>query len=110
MKKVLEIKSRLEKISDTKENYLLSLKSINNEYIVFAIQNEKIIGKLMFIKSRFKPNLIGTSIVVDPNYRRQGIASSMYVYAEKQLKMKFIRNDDVLTPDGKVFWNNFNSN
>ncbi len=93
-----------------KENYSLSLKNVDGEYIVRATTEnggEKI-GELRFIKSKFKPNLLGTSVVVDPNYQRQGIASAMYMYAEKELNMKFIKSDDVLTPAGKKFWNNPN--
>jgi len=32
----------------------------------------------------------------------------MYEFAENELNMKFVRNDDVLTPDGKSIWNSSN--
>jgi len=32
----------------------------------------------------------------------------MYEFAEKELNMKFVKSDDVLTPDGKALWNNPN--
>ena len=92
-----------------KENISLSLKQVDNEYIVNAVTNDnKKVGELRFVKSKFKPNLVASSVVVDPNYRRQGIGSSMYVYAEKQLKLKFTKSNDVLTPDGKELWNSPN--
>ena len=89
-------------------NVSLHMKETTEGYSVFATKNKEVVGELKFIKSKFKPNLIATSIVVQPNYRRQGIASSMYEFAEKQLKMKFLKTDDVLTADGKALWNNPN--
>jgi ribosomal protein S18 acetylase RimI-like enzyme len=89
--------------------YDLQLKSLeDNEYIVKATKGGKEVGELRFIKSKFKPVLKATIVSVDPNYRRQGIATSMYVYAEKELKTKFVQNDEVLTPDGKALWNSTN--
>lgn len=80
----------------------------DNEYTVKVINGGQEVGKLNFIKSKFKPVLKATSITVNPAYRRQGIASSMYVYAEKELGMKFVKSEDVLTPDGKAMWNSSN--
>ena len=95
-------------VNESPKKYSLSLKIIGEDYYVFATQNEKTVGELSFIKSKFKPNLIASRVVVDPNYRRQGIASSMYEFAEEQLGMTFIRTNDVLTPDGKMMWNAIN--
>lgn len=87
----------------------LSLSNIeDNEYVVRALKGSKEIGRLNFIKSKFKPVLKAAIITVDPNHRRTGVGSSMYEFAEKELNMKFVRNDDVLTPDGKSIWNNPN--
>jgi hypothetical protein len=87
----------------------LVMKEIDDdEYVIKAIKGGKEIGKLNFIKSKFKPVLKATIVSVDPLYRRQGIGSSMYVYAEKELGMKFIKSDEVLTPDGKSIWNSPN--
>ena len=92
-----------------KETYKLSLKDLGHgDYKVIAIDNGKNIGELQFIKSKFKPVLKGASVVVDPNYQRQGIGSAMYVFAEKQLKLKFVKTDDVLTGSGKALWNDPN--
>lgn len=92
-----------------KETYKLSLKDLGDgNYKVVAIDNGKNIGELQFIKSKFKPVLKGASVVVDPNYQRQGIGSAMYVFAEKQLKLKFVKTDDVLTGSGKALWNDPN--
>lgn len=85
-----------------------SLKQMSEGYSVFATKDKKVIGELKFIKSQFKPVLKATSVVVNQEYRRQGIASSMYEFAEKQLKTKFVKTDDVLTADGKLLWNNPN--
>ncbi len=90
-------------------DYVLSLKELDdNEYVVYAKKNGKEVGKLNFIKSKFKPVLKATIISVDPAHRRQGIGSSMYVYAETELNMKFVKSEDVLTPDGKSLWSNPN--
>ena len=87
------------------ENVKLSIKDIDDdEYIVLAKINNVIVGKLMFIKSKWKPILIASSVVVDPNYRRMGIATKMYNFAENKMNMDFRHNDQVLTPDGKLFW------
>jgi hypothetical protein len=32
----------------------------------------------------------------------------MYVFAEEELGMKFVKSDDVLTPDGKALWDSPN--
>jgi predicted N-acetyltransferase YhbS len=93
----------------TVSGYALELKSLgDNEYVVKAIKDGKEVGELRFIKSKFEPVLKATIVSVDPNHRRQGIASSMYVYAEKELGMKFVQTDEVLTPDGKSLWNSAN--
>lgn len=89
--------------------YELSMKDLgDNEYVVYAKKGSQEVGRLNFIKSRFKPVLKGTTVTVDPAHRRQGIGSSMYVYAEKELGMKFVKSDEVLTPDGKRLWDNPN--
>ena len=90
-------------------DYEYSMKELDdNEYVVYAKKNGKDVGKLNFIKSKFKPVLKATIVSVDPAHRRQGIGSSMYVYAETELKMKFVRTEDVLTPDGKILWDSPN--
>jgi len=80
----------------------------DNDYIVRAKINGKSVGELRFIKSRNKPVLMAGSLSVDPSHRRKGIASSMYEFTEKELGMKFVKSEDVLTPDGKLLWNNPN--
>lgn len=99
----------------TFENFLnessvtYTIKEIDkDEFIVYAKMSSKIVGELRFIKSKFKSVLKGGTISVDPNYRRKGIASSMYVFAEEKLEMKFVKSDDVLTPDGKALWDSPN--
>jgi predicted N-acetyltransferase YhbS len=79
-----------------------------DEFTVYAKMSNKIVGELRLIKSKFKPVLKGGTISVDPNFRRKGIASSMYVFAEEELGMKFVKSDDVLTPDGKALWDSPN--
>jgi GNAT superfamily N-acetyltransferase len=98
------------KIKDLlKEGYELSLKDLgDDDYKVIATVDGKPVGELQFIKSKFKPILKGTSVVVDPNYQRQGIGSAMYQFAEKELNMKFVKTDDVLTGSGKALWNDPN--
>jgi ribosomal protein S18 acetylase RimI-like enzyme len=80
----------------------------DDEYVVCAKKGNQEVGKLNFIKSKYKPVLKATIVTVDPAYRRQGIGSSMYVYAEKELGMKFVQSEEVLTPDGKSIWNDPN--
>jgi predicted N-acetyltransferase YhbS len=98
------------KIKDLlKEGYELSIKALSNsDYKVIATVGGKSIGELQLIKSNFKPVLKAAAVTVDPNYRRQGIGSAMYQFAEKKLNMKFSKSDDVLTPDGKALWNDPN--
>jgi len=90
------------------DDYSLSIKKIDDDYFVLAKKDNTEVGKLSFIISKFKPKLIATSVVVDPNYRRLGIATAMYNFAENKLNMKFIPNENVLTPDGKKFWSSRN--
>jgi len=75
---------------------------------VYATKGGKEVGRLDFIKSKFKPVLKASAVSVDPSHRRQGIGSSMYVYAEKELGMKFVKSEEVLTPDGKRLWSDPN--
>lgn len=86
----------------------MKLKSLDDTYKVIATINNKEVGTLDFIKSKFKNVLKGTGVTVDPSFRRMGIGSGMYEFAEKELGLKFVRSDDVLTPDGKALWNNKN--
>ena len=98
-----------EEFINESSDWELSLSNIeDNEYIVRALKGSKEIGKLNFIKSKFKQVLKATIVTVDPNHRRKVVGYSMYEFAEKELNMKFVRNDDVLTPDGKRIWNNPN--
>jgi len=94
---------------DDNSNISFAIKTTNNvDYVIYAKVNNNIVGELHFIKSKFKPVLKGTSVSVDPNYQRKGIASAMYEFAEKELGLKFIKSDDALTADGKLLWNNPN--
>jgi len=87
----------------------LTIKTTNNiDYVINAKAGNNIVGELHFVKSKFKPVLKGASVSVDPNYQRKGIASSMYEFAEKELGLKFVKTDDVLTPDGRTLWDNPN--
>lgn len=98
-----------EEFVNESQDWQLLLNNIeDNEWVVKAMKGSKEIGKLNFIKSKFKPVLKATIVTVDPNHRRMGVGSSMYEFAEKELGMKFVRNDDVLTPDGKSIWNSPN--
>lgn len=96
-------------VNEVTTGYDFVIKEIeDNDYIVRAMYKGKSVGELRFIKRRSKPFLMAGSLSVDPNHRRKGIASSMYEFAEKELGMKFVRSEDVLTPDGKMLWNNPN--
>jgi predicted GNAT family acetyltransferase len=89
--------------------YEFTVKHIDdNEYAVIATKSGKQVGRLDFIKSKFKPALKASTVNVDPSYRRQGIATSMYQFAEQEFDLKFVRNDEVLTADGKSLWNSKN--
>jgi len=91
------------------KGYEFTMKHIDdNEYAVIASKSGKQVGRLDFIKSKFKPVLKGSNVTVDPSYRRQGIATSMYQFAEQDFGIKFERNDEVLTADGKSLWNSKN--
>jgi GNAT superfamily N-acetyltransferase len=91
------------------KGYDFSIKNLeDNEYVVRATKGGKVVGELSLIKSKFKPNLIASTVSVDPSHRRKGIATSMYMFAEDELGRKFVRNDSVLTPDGKSLWDSPN--
>jgi len=91
------------------KGYEFTMKHIDdNEYAVIASKSGKQVGRLDFIKSKFKPVLRASIVTVDPSYRRQGIATSMYQFAEQDFGIKFERNDEVLTADGKSLWNSKN--
>ena len=77
----------------------------DDQFVVKALKGNKEVGRLDFIKSKFKKVLKGSGIAVDPNHRREGIGTQMYIYAEEQLGLKFVRNDEVLTAAGKALWN-----
>jgi hypothetical protein len=88
------------------EQVTYTLKELDDDqFVVLALKANKQVGRLDFIKSKFKKVLKATIVNVDPNHRREGIGTQMYIYAETQLGLKFTRNDDVLTPDGKSIWN-----
>ena len=90
-------------------NISFEIKNItDNEYQILTTISGKVVGSLFFIKSKFTPVLKATSISVDPSFRRKGIGSKMYEFAEEKLKLKFIRSDNVTTPDGKALWDNPN--
>jgi GNAT superfamily N-acetyltransferase len=98
---------------DLKEELLqdISFKLYNitdNEYKVAAELSGNIIGTLYFIKSKYKPVLKATSVSVTPLFRRKGIGSKMYQFAEKELGNRFIKSDEVLTSDGKELWSDPN--
>jgi len=91
------------------KGYEFTMKHIDdNEYAVIASKSGKQVGRLDFIKSKFKPVLRASIVTVDPSYRRQGIATSMHQFAEQDFGIKFERNDEVLTADGKSLWNSKN--
>ena len=100
---------RLKLFEEFTKGYEFSMKHIDdNEYAVIATKSGKQVGRLDFIKSKFKPVLRASIVTVEPSYRRQGIATSMYQFAENEFDMKFERSDDVLTADGKSLWNSQN--
>ncbi len=102
-----ESSSNFMHINDKK--YKLELKEVEEgDYVVVATKGSERVGELRFIISKFKPVLKATTVSVDPSHRREGIGSSMYQFAEKELGKPFVRNEDVLTPDGKALWNNKN--
>jgi predicted N-acetyltransferase YhbS len=80
----------------------------DDDFKVVAMVGNNSVGTLTFTKSQFSPKLIGTTLSVDPEFRRRGIASGMYEFAEEELGIKFVRSDAVLTPDGKALWDNPN--
>ena len=86
---------RLKLFEEFTKGYEFSMKHIDdNEYAVIATKSGKQVGRLDFIKSKFKPVLRASIVAVEPSYRRQGIATSMYQFAENEFDMKFERNDD----------------
>ena len=87
----------------------MTIKEIERgEWRVVAHIGREEVGRLTFIESQYKPVLKATQVTVEPNHRRKGIGSDMYVFAERELGKRFVRTEDVLTPDGKAIWNSPN--
>jgi GNAT superfamily N-acetyltransferase len=104
-----KIKLYEEYTNEAKLKYDLILKELGDGQLVVRAQiKTETIGELIFIKSKFKPVLKASSVVVQPAWQRQGIATEMYQFAEAQTGLKFVRNDQVLTGSGKALWNQTN--
>jgi predicted GNAT family acetyltransferase len=94
---------------ESKSNVTYSLKNkINDDvpYKVYAAVDNKNVGELQFVVSKDNSKLIAASVVVDPNYRRQGIATALYKYAEQEMGLKFVKTNTT-TKDGDMLWNSF---
>jgi GNAT superfamily N-acetyltransferase len=101
----MKLHESLEDFLNEGTKFDLELKDLTGgDWIVIATKGRVRVGELRFIESRFKPVLKATIVSVDPSHRREGIGSAMYQYAEAQLGKRFVRNEDVLTPDGKALW------
>jgi len=73
---------RLKLFEEFTKGYEFSMKHIDdNEYAVIATKSGKQVGRLDFIKSKFKPVLRASIVAVEPSSRRQGIVSSRYQFA-----------------------------
>ena len=93
-------------VNESKSEYDMVLKELgDSEWAVRAQIKGQQIGELVFIKSKFKPVLKASRVVVEPQWQRRGIATQMYSWAEQQTGLKFVRNDSVLTGSGKALWN-----
>lgn len=78
----------------------------DNMLIVWAIPKggslRDAVGRAEFV---FKDRrLLGNNVEVNQNYRRCGIATALYVYAEKETGLKAVPHS-VQTPEGRSFWN-----
>jgi GNAT superfamily N-acetyltransferase len=73
-----------------------------DKYQIEAMLGSKVVGTAIFLESKdlVWPDLV----VVDPDYRRQGIATSLYVYAERQSGKKILRPDEH-SEDASKLWN-----
>jgi GNAT superfamily N-acetyltransferase len=92
-------------IRESAEPWLLELRPGAEEgWTVVALVDGERVGELRFIESGFRRVLKATSVVVDPAWRRRGIAGAMYSFAEERLGKGFVRTDSVLTPDGRALW------
>ena len=73
-----------------------------NAFIVYAKLNGVMVGDVEFIITK-NEQLLPNKVHVEPEFRRKGIASAMYVLAEKETGMK-IRRHDLQEPDGAALW------
>ena len=101
----MKLHESLESFLSEGTQFNLELKDLTDgDWMVVATKGHNRVGELRFIESKFKPVLKATIVSVDPSHRREGIGTAMYQYAEGQLGKRFVRNEDVLTPDGKALW------
>ncbi len=92
--------------SKLQDQVTYTLKELDDDqFVVLAKKASTEVGRLDFIKSKFKGVLKASSVVVQPAWQRQGIATQMYIFAEQEMGLKFVRNDEVLTGSGKALWN-----
>jgi 2'-5' RNA ligase/GNAT superfamily N-acetyltransferase len=72
-----------------------------NQLYVLAYLDGKHVGSANFIlKSDY---LYPNDVQVEPEYRRKGIASAMYIFAEEETELK-LRPHSIQTPEGQALW------
>lgn len=85
--------------------------AVTDQIIITARQNKKYLGQVRFVIStvdRPEPVLVAGNLSVDPEYRRQGIASVMYQWA-KELGNS-IEPSHTQTDAGRAFWQSIGTN
>jgi predicted GNAT family acetyltransferase len=100
----MNFKEYLENTIYEKEEYSINHELVDNKIIIFAKDSSgnKIARAAFIIKNDNLKTAPGNIVWVDKNYRRKGIATEMYKYAEKLTGKKIIRTHT--TGEGGAFW------
>jgi GNAT superfamily N-acetyltransferase len=75
---------------------------------VFAFHGSRLVGEAIFSiykHKRYNGKPYCFSVKVDPNFRRKGVATQMYLYAEKHYGEKLVPSVNQ-SEDSKALWSN----
>ena len=76
----------------------------NGDAEIIAVDGNKVVGSLYYGKEEPSDDTLKGAVEVRPEYRRQGIATGLYVWAEQLSGLKF-RRDEPHTSAASALWN-----
>ena len=80
--------------------------NLSGDFAIFAVGESELLGWLL-ITNENKNTISPLDVKVREKYRREGIASSMYAFAEKKIKKKFVRAA-IQSHDAEALWDQEN--